>query len=71
MKMIDYMDEFIKASLKEFRLNDVSSAHVAIRNHEEIDVVKELISISGNSSKNPFVLHHADLGNVTQGVCSK
>ena len=64
----DNIDEFIKASLKEFRLNDISSADVAIRNHEEIDVsgpVKELITGSGNSGKNPFFLYHAE--NITEG----
>ena len=60
--------DFIKASLKEFRLNDISSADVSIRNHEEIRVgrpVKELITGSGNSDENPFFLYHAE--NITEG----
>ena len=63
---------FITVSLKEFRLNDISPVDVEIRNHEKIEVdrpVKELlITGSGNSIKNPFVLYHADVESVTQGI---
>ena len=70
----DDIDDLVEASLKKFRLNDVSpgiAGNVVIRNHEEIDVsgpVKELITSSENSGKNPFVLYDADLESVTKGI---